>query len=146
MRFSAPLYGPDALFHGPAFQVIESIESVSEQGMVARLSGVEGRAWPGPWLLDPALLDGGLQLALLWSRQRSGRAALPTAIGAVHAQLAAAATFPVRCSLTQREQQGDRVLSDLSFVDAAGRTLAELQALETHLLPAQAERAAALSR
>jgi len=52
----------------------------------------------------------------------------------------------VRCSLTQREQQGDRVLSDLSFVDAAGRTLAELQALETHLLPAQAERAAALSR
>jgi hypothetical protein len=36
--------------------------------------------------------------------------------------------------------------SDLAFVDAAGRTIAELHQLETHFLPAQAERAAAVSR
>ena len=153
-HFSGAIYSPDALFHGPAFQVIERIESVSDQGMVACLSGVVARAWPGAWLLDPALLDGGLQLALLWARHRSGRAALPTAIGAVHAKLAVAdareqsvsVTFPVRCSLTGREEQGDRMRSDLAFVDAAGRTIAELHQLETHFLPAQAERAAAVSR
>mgnify|MGYP004189994847 CR=1 FL=1 len=56
------------LFHGPHFQVIDTLKGVGEEGIVGQLKGTEDVDWNGwgkQWRTDPALLDGGLQLALL---------------------------------------------------------------------------------
>ena len=40
------VYGPGALFHGPAFQVIHRVEGVSPQGALGRLLPPEDAGWP----------------------------------------------------------------------------------------------------
>src|SRR5262249_3711769 len=94
------IYGP-LLFHGPDFQVLEAVEGLSPDGAAARLRGTREVGWPGgPWTVDPATLDGGLQLARLWSFRALGAPTLPTRIGAfVPHALDGAAPGPTRCLL-----------------------------------------------
>jgi hypothetical protein len=142
------VYDGELLFHGPAFQMIREITGVSERGIVAELSGVsgmEGGAWTGalspgaaePWSTDPLALDGGLQLALLWCKQVLGGASLPTGIGEIRIWADAPFSGQIRCTLTGRSAKGRKSVSDLVFHAADGRPLAELNAVETHLLPGQ---------
>ena len=49
----------DALFHGPEFQVIHSIQKMDAQGATATLAGTSQMAWPsGPWQTEAAALNG----------------------------------------------------------------------------------------
>ncbi|MEV4974742.1 SDR family NAD(P)-dependent oxidoreductase [Streptomyces scopuliridis] len=75
-------YGGPVLFHGPAFQAIEVVESLSTALASARVRGVRSLGWPEqPWQCDPAALDAGLQTALLWAAERgNGAAHLPMAV------------------------------------------------------------------
>jgi hypothetical protein len=76
----------EALFHRPPFDVIRSLDPVYDERASAELVGVQAAGWPRePWISDPALLDGGLQLACVWSRHVLGGATLPTAIEAAKA-------------------------------------------------------------
>jgi acyl transferase domain-containing protein len=75
------------LFHGEHLQAIEQIDGCDERGMAVRL-----RAAPTPcewmseplrsdWLADPLVLDGCLQLGLVWSARHLGALSLPSCIG-----------------------------------------------------------------
>jgi acyl transferase domain-containing protein len=134
-RWPEPIYARPGLFHGPCFQVIRSIEGSSASGLVATLVGVADRGWRGSWQLDPALLDGGLQLALLWTRHALGGASLPTAVDAVRLFAPGPVAGSIRAVLHQREARRDRALTDVAFVTPDGRLVAELRGVETHLLP-----------
>jgi hypothetical protein len=128
------IYG-DVLFHGPDFQVISSMEGVSEHGIAASLESVETMGWPGgAWRTDPALMDGGLQLALLWTQHRLGGPSLPTAVGEFHYFGAAPPTGTVHAALKGRVVSRDKVVSDVVFTGADGELLAELRGVETHRL------------
>ena len=70
-----------ALFHGPAFQVIREVLHCGEHTISARLATAGAMGWPAQWQLDPAALDGALQLLRLWGVAQDGRASLPTGIG-----------------------------------------------------------------
>jgi NAD(P)-dependent dehydrogenase (short-subunit alcohol dehydrogenase family) len=130
--WDAPIYGHKGLFHGAQFQVIEGIEGVSDH----RLQGtLHGTRWPGHWLLDPALLDGGLQLALLWTRHVLGGASLPTAIERLDVRLGLPVNGAVHCVVEGRQAKGERTVSDLIFTDQSGETILLVQGLEAHLLP-----------
>ncbi|MCK6508023.1 SDR family oxidoreductase, partial [Myxococcota bacterium] len=130
-----PVYG-DVLFHGEQFQVIADMQGLSREGGAATLRGVRQAGWQDePWLTDVAAMDGGLQLALLWTREVLGGHSLPTGVGAVKLASDGPSDGPLRCVLTGRGTSGGRTLSDVVLVDQAGRTVAELQAVETHLLP-----------
>ena len=130
--WDGPIYGHKGLFHGAPFQVIESIEGVSKD----RLRGtLHGTRWPGNWLIDPALLDGGLQLALLWTRHVLGGASLPTAIDRLDARLGGPVQGSMRCLVEGRKAKGERTVSDLIFTDESGATILLVQGLESHLLP-----------
>ena len=130
-----PIYG-GVLFHGPKFQVIQAMDGVSDEGGAASLSGVNDQGWPTQgWRTDCAAMDGGLQLALLWSKQVLGCASLPTAIGAVRVYSDGPAVGPIRCVLLGRERQKERAISDVYFMGADGALLAELKGVETHALP-----------
>jgi malonyl CoA-acyl carrier protein transacylase len=135
--FRGAIYDGHALFHGPAFQVLDAIDGVDAEVASARLRGarfVEG--WPDDaWQTDPAALDGALQLPLLWAREQLGGAMLPSRVRSVRHYLGGLATTPLRGVLTRRDVQPTRLVSDVALIDAEGRLFAELLGIETHLRP-----------
>jgi hypothetical protein len=140
--WSGAIYDGRVLFHGSEFQVIESVEGISDTTLVAHVGGLKGRAWPGAWRLDPGLLDGGLQLALLWTLDKLGGAGLPTSIESVHLYAPGPIPKSARCILQGRERSRSRTLSDLLCLSPDGTPIAELRGIEVHLLPQTTGRAA----
>ncbi|MEZ4437471.1 MAG: SDR family oxidoreductase [Polyangiaceae bacterium] len=130
--FEAPVYG-DALFHGPAFQVIRDVVGVGQEGIVGELVGAEAQGWHGDgWRTDPAALDGGLQLAVLWAQHRLGGKGLPTALGALRLHQPGALTGPLTCTVVGRVDGSHRAVSDITFRSPSGRLVARLEGVETH--------------
>jgi hypothetical protein len=132
------IYG-GVLFHGPRFQVIQAVRGVSDDGGEATLTGMRQLGWGQElaWRTDTATLDGGLQLALLWSERVLGRASLPTSIKSARL-FQGAIEGEVRCLLKGKERHKERASADLVFVAADGRIVAELEGVETHALPSDA--------
>jgi malonyl CoA-acyl carrier protein transacylase len=79
----AEIYDGRVLFHGPRFQALRAVRGVSAAGAVAQAVGLRALGWAGdvPWQTDPAAVDAGLQLAVLWAEQVLGGACLPMAVG-----------------------------------------------------------------
>jgi NAD(P)-dependent dehydrogenase (short-subunit alcohol dehydrogenase family) len=133
-----PTYDGHLLFHGPRFQVVRGVEGSSNAGLAGALVGTAEVGWPAEaWQSDPALIDGGLQLALLWARKALGGATLPMAVGDYRRHRAGLVAGPVRCLLHARQRLEARAVCDVSFVDAAGLLFAELRGVELVLRPAE---------
>lgn len=132
--WTAAIYRDEVLFHGPAFQVIEEISEVSDLGLTASCWGVRAVGWrTEPWATDPAVIDGALQLALLWTQRQLGLPSLPTAVGAV--RLFSAPTFGQHAmSLVGRRTSSHMVVCDVEIRSAAGDVVAQLEGIETHVL------------
>jgi len=133
-RYPRATYGGE-LFHGPQFQVIRTVEGVSREGAVALLDGARACGWRGSWATDAAVLDGGLQLALLWSGHVIGGHSLPTAVGAYHAYRGRWDAGELCCTLRGTVVGADRVVCDISFVTPGGDLVAELRRVELHRRP-----------
>jgi nucleoside-diphosphate-sugar epimerase len=124
----------DALFHRPPFDVVRALDGLYDGRAGGELVGVRAAGWPRePWIADPAILDGGLQIAIVWSRHVLGGATLPTAIGSVDLYGEGPAEAPVRCVLRGERAGQRRVLLDLTFLGAEGRPIAALRGVEMHL-------------
>jgi NAD(P)-dependent dehydrogenase (short-subunit alcohol dehydrogenase family)/acyl carrier protein len=153
----AELYGAQ-LFHGPAFATLQQVDRLDEQGARADLAVSRAVGWesaslvprpsplPPPWRTDPALIDGGLQLARVWGYARLQQLTLPTAVETfvVHEPGMLAAGRSVRCIVEGKPiaQVGTR--TDLWYVDAdSGALIAAVRGLEMYksseaaLVPAQ---------
>ena len=144
------IYDGHVLFHGPSFQVIESVQGVSREGVVGTLSGTlagtQKSTWPAEaWHSDAAAMDGGLQLALLWSQHVLKGAVLPMAIGGYRSYAHDLSTGPLQAVVHARKVLDARTVCDIRFSDANGRLVAELLGVETVLRPAQTKAPAALA-
>ncbi|MCI0535366.1 MAG: SDR family NAD(P)-dependent oxidoreductase [Verrucomicrobiales bacterium] len=123
------------LFHGPCFQGISAIEGMNEQGICGILipsSPAEclSPKATGRWLIDPVLLDCGFQLAILWERAHHDMTPLPSRFSA-YRQFGSASTLSVRCCLrAQSSTGGQNLLTDVFFLDEAGRLLGLLEQME----------------
>jgi len=123
------------LFHGPAFQVLQDVHLHDGAGLTASVTGVIDRGWPGEtWTTDPGVIDGALQLALLWSEHVLGGPSLPTSISVVRV-LDQPRSGALRATLVGRGATTLRVRSDVVITDAAGTVVALLEGVETHALP-----------
>lgn len=78
------------LFHGPCFQVIESIKGLSDGGASCYVRPTRPTEWLAgvpsehdQWVFDPALVDAAAQMALLWARTMRDQSCLPTRFGRV---------------------------------------------------------------
>ena len=121
------------LFHGPDFQVIRDLEGMGEDGGVGVFDGTGSKAWPGgPWMADPAALDGGMQLALLWGLSKAGRVFLPIRIGAFIPHGAPPEGEALRCAFHSKLVGGSRTESDLTFATLDGRVVAEMRGVEMY--------------
>jgi hypothetical protein len=129
---AAGVYDGHVLFHGPRFRVIVDVEGISRAGIAGTLQGSAATGWPrNGWRTDPALLDGGLQLAVVWARHVLGGASLPMAVRELRAYRDGFADGPVRCVVSARETRDVRAVSDVVFTDASGAVVAELLGVET---------------
>jgi len=136
-RYPLPLreiYGRH-LFHGPAFHAIRGLDGMSDMAAAAEVAGANALGWPSTrWAIDPAAFDGGLQLAVLWTRHHTQAAALPTRIDA-YVPYAQPADGPIRVVLKGRKAGTRNSVSDLAFIDHQGTLYAELKGVELHTLP-----------
>lgn len=77
------------LFHGPCFQVIERLDGLSSAGAQALVRASSPAQWLNnakeaeAWIFDPALVDAGPQMAILWARSFHDQTVLPTGFGRV---------------------------------------------------------------
>jgi hypothetical protein len=139
------VYDGHVLFHGPAWWVIRSLEGASEHGISAEMRGAAG-ASSEPWQTDVPLMDGALQMALLWTKFVHGGASLPTALEAVMLHERGPVEGAVRCVLAGRRATGDKTVSDIALVRGDGILVAQLRGVETCLLPGEPRRDLAEAR
>ncbi|WP_118914642.1 type I polyketide synthase [Mycobacterium shigaense] len=125
-------YTNGALFHGPAFQVVENVDCQATSATAA-LHGLTTAGWPGDdWATDAAALDGCLQVALVWSFEQLGRKVLPLRVGEVVRYRAGALDGSLRCVLSNGDAKSSRASCDLDLVDADNRVVASLKRLELY--------------
>ncbi len=132
----APIYDGEALFHGVRFQVIRSLDGVSDENILATIDTTDDAGWNDePWQTDPAALDGGLQLALLWTKRVLGKACLPMGVGEVKTYGVGPGKGPLRALLIGRQKGPARTVTDITFTDADGAVVHELRGVESILRP-----------
>jgi NADP-dependent 3-hydroxy acid dehydrogenase YdfG len=125
----AAYQGP--LFHGPRFRAIEELEGVSPDGGRARLRTAAHLGWAhAPRALDPALIDGGLQLGLLWAVREKGFPALPQRLGEVRIHRQPQPGEAVRCLFAARPNGAAHIDFDFVYGTLAGEVLAEIRDAE----------------
>ncbi len=88
-----------------------------------------------PWILDPAALDGGLQLAVLWFKRHLGGASLPLSVGSLNTFPLAAPTETLHAVLRSRPKGEHQTVSDLTFADENGTVVLELSGVEIFRRP-----------
>ena len=133
---AAPVYDGTVLFHGETFQVIRSVDGASDEGLAATLASTADVKWPSePWRTDPAALDGGLQMALLFGKRVLGGASLPMSVDAVRTFRDGPPTGPLRAVLRGEARGGDRTVSDIVFIDQSGSVVHEIRGVQAILRP-----------
>uniref|UniRef100_A0AAU2VK49 SDR family oxidoreductase n=1 Tax=Streptomyces sp. NBC_00008 TaxID=2903610 RepID=A0AAU2VK49_9ACTN len=127
----AESYDGKVLFHGPGFQALRSVHGVSEHGAEATVWGLRALEWPGEhWSLDPAAVDGALQLALLWGEEVLGAATLPMAVAECRVYRRGPVDGTVRCVVRGRKAHDTGARCDAALIDADGAVRLELIGVE----------------
>jgi NADP-dependent 3-hydroxy acid dehydrogenase YdfG len=125
--FTEPIYGTPVLFHGPDFQVLRRVESLSRDGAEASIAGVRAIGWPGgPWWTDPAAIDGALQTAVLWARHATGDATLPMGMDTLRVHRTGPAPGTLRCLVRGTSAAADQTRCDIALLDSDGAVRTEL--------------------
>ena len=112
-------------FHENDFKVIEELSGVSTDGAEAILKSQD----------EIALIDGGLQVVLLWAKHILGGATLPTHIEQIVIGEKPLSLTNVQCTVVARSSNNSKTISDVTFSDSSGSRIAELRGVETHLRP-----------
>ncbi|WTX65447.1 SDR family oxidoreductase [Streptomyces halstedii] len=124
-------YDGHLLFHGPRFHAVRTVRGVSEHGAEATVAGLRVLGWAdgyGP--LDPAAVDGALQLALVWARDVLGAATLPMAVAECRVHRRGPVDGTVRCVVRGRKAHGTGARCDAALIDPDGTVRLELLGVE----------------
>ncbi|MDI4646343.1 SDR family oxidoreductase [Cohnella hashimotonis] len=132
------VYDGSKLFHGPAFQVIRELTLSGSEGAEAKLGHDAMTAWSDrDGGIDPAMIDGGLQLSRLWGIRTFGELTLPTKIGSYAAYRPIPLNQPVVCRLQSERRGRYKTVSQLTWLNEQGEVAAELRDVEMHIVPNQ---------
>ncbi len=128
------IYDGDVLFHGAKFQVLDNV-NVGEDGIWAGVSDTHRMSWADrDWAIDPALVDGGLQMALLWTHHRLECRSLPTSIQRIRI-FDGSQGGQLRAMLVPVDQRAKYTRSSVVLVDSDDNMCIEMIGIETHCLP-----------
>jgi acyl transferase domain-containing protein/NAD(P)-dependent dehydrogenase (short-subunit alcohol dehydrogenase family) len=121
------------LFHGPKFQGLSEVTSLSPQGAVAHAKrSPEPKNWGDSlifdsWCFDPLLLDSGFQLGVVWSSRFKAMRSLPVKIVSY---IQYCAEFPAAgcwLRLLIQEVRDQELTAAMEFVDEQGQVLARMK-------------------
>jgi acyl transferase domain-containing protein/NAD(P)H-dependent flavin oxidoreductase YrpB (nitropropane dioxygenase family)/NAD(P)-dependent dehydrogenase (short-subunit alcohol dehydrogenase family) len=124
-------------FHGPRFQHIQSIRGISEKGMITTVTPSTPRSClagspAGQWIIDPVVLDCGLQLALLWGRAYLDITPLPSSFKEIWLYQPFGADETLHCYYeVLREFGRTTVFANIYFFDQAGHLRALIKDFES---------------
>jgi hypothetical protein len=123
------------LFHGPLFQGIHQVNHMGIDGVVAVLASSSPQGWISDasqerWLIDPLMLDSGLQLLILWSREHWNMTTLPSRFRA-YRRFGTQPSKHVHCEVRIRPNaDGQTIHADIVFVNTDGRVMGILEDIE----------------
>jgi hypothetical protein len=115
------------LSHGPRFQTLTRIINLDRGGVLAEARGTRPgeflAADPGAaWDFDPALIDGALQSAAIWTRSVQNASALPAVAKGVRRYTGDPLHGPLTVVVVRLSPVDDLLAnSDIKVFDAAGR-------------------------
>lgn len=135
-RFSAEdSYNQKKLFVGPTLQVISKLESVSTKGCTAYLGRSKSSTFAHDnSFIDVALLDGGIQLSLLWRNQYTDTFALPTAVDELYIEKNENISFPLKCYLSTVTYNDLSHKVNIVFEDNDKKIIAYMKGLSMHVI------------
>jgi hypothetical protein len=126
----------DILFHGEQLHCLEKISHLSDRGAMARLAAAPD---PGVWLkepleanwcIDPLILDGAFQLAIVWTHRFVGKRCLPSYMASYRQYCD---RFPAEGALVAMEVRANtahRLKADFVFFDHQQKVLACIRGFE----------------
>jgi acyl transferase domain-containing protein len=129
------------LFHGPDLEAIEAVEGCGPGGIQAVLrcapppSAWLGRPLRQQWLADPLVLDGVLQLAILWSQDQRGAGCLPCQLGGYRQYRRAFPAGSVRARVAVESASDLQVTVAVDIVDAEDGLIARLHGCQSIIDP-----------
>jgi NADP-dependent 3-hydroxy acid dehydrogenase YdfG len=135
------IYDGHMLFHGARFQAIQAVLGLSASGAAAVLAGAHDLGWNGGvWHTDPAAVDGGMQLAVLWAAYMLGRAALPMGVAEYRAYHVGLYDSPTRCVVRARNVWADMAECDIALIGQDGAIRTELLGVSLVMRPERSAR------
>jgi malonyl CoA-acyl carrier protein transacylase len=122
----------DLLFHGKDLQVVKKLLGSSDtdcMGLLQMPDEFDLSSW------RVAMVDGGLQLALLWERHRSGLPSLPTGFGNLHWHTSDKTDEPITCELVLQSATKLAATWSMVFANAKQEIIATMDDVIIHVLP-----------
>ena len=123
------------LFHGPILQRITKIDEIGDNGIIASLAASSpenclAKASRGSWIIDPVVVDCGLQLTILWGRMYWDMTSLPGRFG-TYKRFGEFNGENISCQVRIRPaSKGNVIRADVAFIGENGRLLGLLEDLE----------------
>ncbi|HRX85035.1 MAG TPA: SDR family NAD(P)-dependent oxidoreductase [Phycisphaerae bacterium] len=122
----------NVLFHGGDFHALTAIAQLGDAGAVADLAAAPApEAWMqspprSAWIGDPLMVDGALQLGIVWAVERLGAPSLPSRIGGWQIHRERWPRNGVKLALVVKEHATHRLTADVEFIDADGAVIARM--------------------
>ena len=124
------------LFHGQDFHAVTSVDGISDGGLVAQLK-VAGKpsAWEreplrSDWATEPLVVDGVLQLGILWCWEKLGKPSLPNGFEEYKQFVRRYPKKPVRAALRVTSHSDRTLVADCELTDQKGNTVAVFKGLQ----------------
>ena len=123
------------LFHGHDFHAVEAVKGISDGGLVAQLK-VAGKpsAWEKSslrtnWATEPLVIDGVLQLGILWCWEKLGKPSLPNGFAKYHQFVKRYPKKAVQAALRVTSHNERTVVANCELTDSNGQTVALFEGL-----------------
>ncbi len=124
------------LFHGTDFHAVSEVSGISDRGLAALLKVAKAPAhWEAEplrsdWVTEPLVVDGVLQLGILWSWENLGKPSLPNGFARYRQYVRRFPKKPVTAILRVTSSSERSVVADCELRDEKGRVLATFEKLD----------------
>jgi NAD(P)-dependent dehydrogenase (short-subunit alcohol dehydrogenase family) len=134
-------YGADAiyrelLFHGPDFHAVGEVLGISDGGLVANLKSAgkpadwEREPLRSDWATEPLVVDGVLQLGILWCWEMMGKPSLPNGFAHYRQFINRYPKAGVSAALRVISHSDRSLVADCDLLDSKGGLLGRFERLE----------------
>ncbi len=123
------IYDGDVLFHQNKLKVIDSIIGYSDDGILGCVKASSNLSPTNQWV---AILDGGLQLAVLWIWKKTNQGSLPLRIESMSVYDSQESDWDEEIEVEIRESQlsTNKATVDIRYITASGKILCEIIGLD----------------